>query len=148
MCQRFPPFRPGYVRKLLFMLHLLTKRLSLQEWWEEFSSLGSPLCADLFQYLFHPPVTVVAHERSCVTVVAHKRWGSFCQKCRWPVTTKHTCTLHMWLWTKWHCKLLHGCMVYTELVLRRQQFHMAPAMQQPSSTVSMPLQWNFFLNTL
>ena len=21
-----------------------------------------------------------------------------------------TCTLHMWLWRKWHCELVHGCM--------------------------------------
>ena len=45
------------------------------------------------------------------------------------------------LWMKWHCKLMHGRMVYTELVPRRQQFHMAPAMQQPNSAVSTLLQW-------
>ena len=30
-------------------------------------------------------------------------------------------------------------MVYTELAPRRQQFHVAPAMQQPKSAVSTPL---------
>ena len=34
-------------------------------------------------------------------------------------------------------------MVYTELAPRRQQFHAAPAMQQPNSTVSTPLWWVF-----
>ena len=47
----------------------------------------------------------------------------------------------MWLWKKWHCKLVHGWMVYTELALRWQQFHVAPAMQQPKSVISTPLQW-------
>ena len=28
---------------------------------------------------------------------------------------------------KLHCKLVHGCMVYTEPAPRRQQFHVAPA---------------------
>ena len=32
-------------------------------------------------------------------------------------------------------------MVYAELALRWQQFHIAPAMQQPDSTVRTPLQW-------
>ena len=36
-------------------------------------------------------------------------------------------------------KLVHGWMVYTELP-RRQQFHVAPGMQQPPSTVSTPHQ--------
>ena len=30
---------------------------------------------------------------------------------------------------------MHACMVYTELAPRRQQFHVAPAMQQQNSTV-------------
>ena len=34
---------------------------------------------------------------SRVSAVARKRSRSFCQKCRWQVTGKHTCTLHMWL---------------------------------------------------
>ena len=52
----------------------------------------------LFQYTFHIRVIAVACKRS---------W-SFCQKCRWQVTAKHTCALPMWLWVKWHCKLVHG----------------------------------------
>ena len=65
------------------------------------------------------------------------------------VAVKHTCTLHMGLSMKWHCKLVHGCTVYTECVLRQQQLHMAPAMQQPNSALSMPLTWihiYFFFN--
>ena len=69
------------------------------------------LCWLLFQYAFHHPVTAVARKRS----------RSFCQKCRWQVTAKHTYTLPMWLWMKWHCKLVHGWM-YTELAPRRQHF--------------------------
>ena len=36
---------------------------------------------------------------------------------------------------------MHGCMVCTELALRWQQFHMAPAMEQPNSAVSTPFRW-------
>ena len=57
----------------------------------------------LLQYLFHP----------CVTTVACKRSQSFCRKCRRQVTVKHTCTLCMWLCTKWY-DMVHDCMVYTE----------------------------------
>ena len=32
-------------------------------------------------------------------------------------------------------KLVNGCVVYTELASRQQQFHMAPAMQLPKSAV-------------
>ena len=39
------------------------------------------LCWLLFLYPFPPP---------CVTAVADKRSRSFCQKCRWQVTPKHT----------------------------------------------------------
>ena len=60
------------------------------------------------------------------------------------VAVKHTCTLHMGLSMKWHCKLVHGCTVYTECVLRQQQLHVAPAMQQPNSALSMPLTWIIF----
>ena len=91
------------------------------------------LCWLLFRYPFHPRVTAVASKRS----------RSFCQKCRWQVTAKYTCTLPMWLWLKWHCKLVHGCMVYTELAPRRQQIHVVPAMQRPNNFVSTPLRWIF-----
>ena len=56
------------------------------------------LCWLLFRYPFHP----------CVTAVAHKRPRSFCQKCRWQVTAKHTYTLRMWLCMKWHGAWLYG----------------------------------------
>ena len=39
----------------------------------------------------------------------------------------------------WHSKLVHDWMVHTDLAPRRQQFHIAPAMQQPNSAVSTPL---------
>ena len=48
-------------------------------------------CWPLFRYLFHP----------CVTAVACERSQSFCQKCRWQVTVKHACTLHVWLCMMW-----------------------------------------------
>ena len=38
----------------------------------------------------------------------YKRSRSFCQKCRWQVTAKHTCTLCMWLCMKWHGAWLYG----------------------------------------
>ena len=34
----------------------------------------------------------------------------------------------------------HGCMVYTELALRRQQFHVAPAMLALKSTILVDIQ--------
>ena len=52
----------------------------------------------LFQYLFHPHVTTVAHKRS----------RSFCQKWRWQVTAKHAYTLRMWLCMKWYGAWLYG----------------------------------------
>ena len=66
----------------------------------------------LFGYPFHPRVTAVARKRS----------RSFCQRCRWQVTGKHAYTVPMWLWMKWHCNLVHGWMVYTELAPKRQHF--------------------------
>ena len=67
-------------------------------------------CRLLLRYAFNPRVTAVARKRS----------RSFCQKCRWQVTAKHTCTLLMWLRiVKRHCKVAHDCMVYTEFAPRR-----------------------------
>ena len=71
---------------------------SLQEWLENCFLHGQLSVLTYFQYVFHP----------CVTAVACTRSQSFCQKCRWQVTAKHTCTLPMWLWMKWHCKVVHG----------------------------------------
>ena len=58
---------------------------------------GSPLKNEaaqiplLFCYLFHPHVTTVASKRS----------RSFCQKCRWQVSTKQACTLCIRFCMKW-----------------------------------------------
>ena len=46
-----------------------------------------------------------------VTAVARKKSRSFCQKCRWLVTTKHACTLRIWLCMEWLI-LVHGCLVH------------------------------------
>ena len=60
------------------------------------------LCWLLFRYPFHP----------CVTTAACKSSRSFCQKCRWQVTAKHTYTLCIiWLCMKWHGACF---MVYTK----------------------------------
>ena len=56
------------------------------------------MCWLLFRYPFHP----------CVTAIARKRSRSFCQKCRWQVTAKHTYILHMWLCMKWHGAWSYG----------------------------------------
>ena len=40
------------------------------------------------------------------------------------------CYVRMQLWMTWHCKLVHGFMVHTQLAPRRQQFHVAPATKQ------------------
>ena len=50
------------------------------------------------------------------------------QSCWWQVTAKHTCTLPVWLCRKWHSKLAHGFIMYTESAQRWQQLHMAPPM--------------------
>ena len=96
-----------------------------------FFSMVNFLCWLLLRYPLHLRVTVVVHKRS----------QSLCQKCRWHVTAKHARTVPMWLWMKWHCKLVHGWMVYTEPASKRQQCHVAPAMQQPNSAVSAPFRW-------
>ena len=62
----------------------------------------------------------------CITTVAGTRAGSFCQKCRWLNT--HVLYIITWLQIKCHCKLVHGCMVFSEHALRQQQFHMASTM--------------------
>ena len=56
-----------------------------------------------------------------------------CQKCRWQVTAKHTCGF---AWSD----MEHGCMVYTELAPRRQQFHVAPAMPALKYATSVDIQ--------
>ena len=90
------------------------------------------LCWLLFRYLFHPRVTAVARKRS----------QSFCQKCRWQVTAKHACTLHMWLCMKWWSDTVYVYMVYTNT----EHAEMAAVSRGIShvGTVSTPLQWIFF----
>ena len=56
------------------------------------------LCWLLFRYPFH----------SRVTTEARKKSRSFCQKCRWQVTAKHTYTLCIWICIKWHGAWLYG----------------------------------------
>ena len=64
----------------------------------------------------------------CVTAVARKRPWSFCQKCRWQVTAKHTCS-----------DMVHSCMVYTECA----KMAAVSCGTSHASTVSTPLQWIF-----
>ena len=52
----------------------------------------------------HLPQQGTKHTRC----VACKRSRSFCLKCRWQVTAKHTYTLRMWLCMKWHGAWLYG----------------------------------------
>ena len=49
-----------------------------------------------------------------------------------------------WLQMKWHCKLVHGCMVYTECMPRWHPFHKAAAINnQLNGVVSTSLRWVF-----
>ena len=107
-------------------------------------SATAVLC-ELF-WVFFENISYCRNLKFCLCVCVYiydtdiKKPKIFCQKCRFQVTAKHTCTLPTWLWMKWHCKLVHGWMVYTEFSPRRQQFHVAPAMQQlPKSAVKTPL---------
>ena len=70
------------------------------------------LCWLLFRYPFHPHGKTVACKKFLVILPKAQ------------VTVKHTCLLCMWLWIKWHCKLVHPA----QLAPRRQQLHAAPAM--------------------
>ena len=64
----------------------------------------STFCADCY---------FIIHSTPMLLQEAHKRSWSLCQKCRWEVTVKHTCTRRMWLCMRW-CDMVHGCVVYTE----------------------------------
>ena len=83
------------------------------------------LCWLFFRYPFHPRVTAVANKRS----------RSYCQKCRWQATAKHTYTLRMWLCMKWHGAWLYG--------VHRTWAEMAAVSCATShaSAVSAPLRW-------
>ena len=71
---------------------------SLRSGARNFLSRVNFLCRLLFRHPFHSRVIAVAHTKS----------RSFCQKCRWQVTAKHTCTLRVWLCMKWHGAWLYG----------------------------------------
>ena len=118
---------------------------SLHELPENFRLQGQHFSADsgLFRCSFDPRVTAVARKRS----------RSFCQRYRWQDTAKPphihphppTSTLPMWVWMKYHCKVVYGCMtVHTQLVAsRRQRFHVVAVMQQPNIAVSTPIRYIF-----
>ena len=81
----------------------------------------------LFPYPFHPRVNAVARKRS----------RSFCQKCRWQVTAKHTYTLLMWL-----CMKRHGAWMYGV----HRTFAETAAVSggtSHASALSAPLRWIF-----
>ena len=71
----------------------------------------------------------------CVNTVAPKTSQSFCQKCRWQVIAKHTWTLPMWLWPKWHCKLVHRTCTKMAAVWNQ--------VAASNNTISTPFQWIF-----
>ena len=102
---------------------------SLLEQRENFLLQGrlSQLCWLLFQHPFQP----------CVTAAACKRSQSFCQKCRWQVTAKHTYPLRMWLCMMWHGAWLYG--------VHRTCAETAAVSRGTShaSAVSTPLRWIF-----
>ena len=103
----------------------------------EFSSPGSAFCDD--SYFGIRSAQSYRSSTLKIPIILSKKQVA--------VSAKHTYTLHMWLWLKWHCKLVHGWMVYTELAPRRQQFQVAPAVQEPKSAISTPLPWIFKTKT-
>ena len=92
------------------------------------------LCRVSFWSPFHPNVTAAACKKS---------W-SFCQKCRWQVTTEHACTLCMWLCMKGH-DMVHSCMVSTEHTEMAAVSH-GTSHVAIKSAVSTPL-WRIFKST-
>ena len=100
---------------------------SLQERRENFLLQGRLSVLTLIRYPFHARVTAVARKRS----------RSFCQKCRWQVTAKHTYTLRMWLYMKWHGAWLYGVhRTCTETAA-------VSCGTSHASAVSTPLRWIF-----
>ena len=101
----------------------------LERWTCDWKVLGSNPCRSGGRIFFSRVNFLCSYFGIRSTAVARKRSRSFCQKCRWHVTAKHTYTLHMWLCMKWH-------VVWCTQNLRWwQQFH--------ASTVSIPLRWIF-----
>ena len=94
-----------------------------------FSSRVSFLCWLLFRYPFHPPGLPLQHVKD----PGHSA-NSTGVRLQINIHAPYVCCFE---WR--HCKPVHRCMVFTELAPRWQQFHVAPAMQQPNSAVSTPL---------
>ena len=94
----------------------------------EFSSPGSTFCAGFYFAIPPPPPPRVS-------AVARKRSQLFCQKRRWQVTAKHTCTYFWGL--EWR-DTVNWCMVvwYTHNVGRDGTSHATI-----KSAVSTPLRW-------
>ena len=78
--------------------------------WVLLASPGSAFGADsYFLYPLHtppppPPPTPPVLLQQHVNDPSHSA-----KECRWQVTAKRTCTQRLWLWIKWHCKLVHRC---------------------------------------
>ena len=86
----------------------------------EFSPPGSTFCADSYFGIRSTPMLPQWHVKN--PGHSAKRAGG-----------SYTCTLHF----EWsHTAVNWYMMVYTELAPRRQQFHVAPATQQPNSAVN------------
>ena len=72
------------------------------------------------------------------------QWGSPTARRNHSQAVNTPCNTHdcispfdpLWLQIKSHCKLVHSCIVYTQLAPRQQLFHVAPAMQQPNTAVT------------
>ena len=79
---------------------------------------ASKLFGTICHHMVTKPARVIKHAVSVSNLTPFSPW--------WQNVPQHT--LPMWVQIKWHCKLVHGCMVYTEHVPRQQQFHVAPVM--------------------
>ena len=101
-----------------------------QELWENSHLRGQPSALTLISVSVSPPCYRSSTEKI----------QAILPKVQWQVTAKHTCILRMWFRIKWHCKLAHCWMVYTERAPRRQQFLVAPCSKQ---TVQWLLHWIF-----
>ena len=91
-------------------------------------SPGSAFCADYAAVSIPPHVTTVACKKnssSAKSVVDRLQLNSHAS--------------YVFGFEKQSCKLVHDCMVCTELALRQQQLHVAPAMEQLLSTVTISM---------
>ena len=82
------------------------------KWWENFLLQGQISVLTYFD-IHSTPMLLQQHI---------KKAGSYCQKCQWQVTAKHTCTLRTWFCVKCHSRLVHGYMVHTERVRVNRSF--------------------------